>query len=206
MTGRELARGLFETGTRSPETLVGTRGAVKLWSRPHSEVFSGGSVSSDHGSDIDRMPGLGLFGGSISGAPLEHDVTGRKIDLASSTTVGFGIEDGRPVWSEPGTRCRCGLLSCPHSHVPGTDTPAEVTQGVRVRARGSAIFPASGEPRLEPGASVTLEGFDLATGKTIWSFDAGPSLRLVAGPARRWSAKALWCRWSLLADGSSSTW
>ena len=183
VTGRELAPGLFETGTRSPETLVATKGAVKLWSRPLSEVFPGGGVSSEHGSDIDRMPGLGLFVGSISGAPLEHNVTETKIDLASSMTVGFGIEDGRPVWSEPGTRYRCGRLSCPHSHVPGTNSPAEVTQGVRIRARGSAFFPASGEPRLEPGASVTLEGFDLATGKTIWSFDAGPSVRLVSKPA-----------------------
>ncbi len=177
--GRRIAPGLFGAGPRHPETLVATNGSALLWSRPISEVFPGEGMSSDNGGIINRIPNVGVFVGSILGPPIEHSDTHAKIDLARSTTVGFRIEDGRVLWSEPGTRYLCGVLRCPHRHEPGTDKFTEVTQGVRVRATGTAVYEQPREPRLEAGAAVMLEGFDLATGKTIWSFDSGTDVRLV---------------------------
>jgi hypothetical protein len=54
----------------------------------------------------------------------------------------------------------------PRSTIPGT--------GLRLRATGTAnVTVSSVTVSLAPGADVVVEGFDLATGTTLWSCNAG---------------------------------
>jgi hypothetical protein len=56
------------------------------------------------------------------------------------------------------------------------------TTGLRLRVTGTVTTTVSGTtPKLSPGGDVTIEGFDLATGKTLWSYDAGADGALLLG-------------------------
>ncbi len=54
--------------------------------------------------------------------------------------------------------------------------------GLRLRVTGTASTTRSDTtPQLSPGGDVKIEGFNLATGKTRWSYDAGADGALMLG-------------------------
>jgi outer membrane protein assembly factor BamB len=188
--GRELARDLFDSGKRSPETLFAVANGRKAWEKPLARIFVVGHPSSDGGWNFDRLGSRGMFVGSVGQRPTIH--AGRAtVTLASSMTAGLALDNGRVLWRSAGLY-GCGQpLPCPgrseagYSSVSATTGPSV---GVRLVEHGTASFSVhGGTPRFSPDASVTLEGFDLATGKTRWSFNAGRNTRLMTGlsvPAR----------------------
>jgi outer membrane protein assembly factor BamB len=171
--GRGLAPDLFDPGTRNPEMLLAVSGASVTWTRTLASVFTPPGLSSDYSWDFDRVAAAGLFVGSVAGAPVSSTGSSATIDLARTMTAGFRISDGTAVWRDAGTWYACSQpLPCPGSGEGGAYRAP--TTGLRLRATGTARSSRS-TPTLSlfPGANVVLEGFDLATGKTLWSYNAG---------------------------------
>lgn len=171
--GRGLAPDLFDPGTRNPEMLLAVSGASVTWTRTLASVFPSPRLSSDYGWDFDRVATAGLFVGSVAGAPVSSTGSSATIDLSRTMTAGFRISDGTAVWRDAGTLYACTQpLPCPGSGEGGAYRAP--TTGLRLRATGTARSSQSSVTlSLSPGANVVLEGFDLATGKTLWSYDAG---------------------------------
>lgn len=199
--GRGLAPNLFDPGVRHPEMLLAVRGSAVAWSRPIASVFPLQGASSDNGWNFDLVPAGGLFVGSVEGPPVSSSGSSATIDLSRTMTAGFRISDGTAVWRDAGTMYACNQpLPC-----PGGLRMAELglayrapTAGLRLRATGTATATQSSPiVQLSPDAKVTVEGFELATGKTMWSYNAeadgpllsqtppliGPSLAILPAPA-----------------------
>jgi outer membrane protein assembly factor BamB len=181
--GRALGPDLFDPGTRNPEMLLAVSGASVAWTRALASVFPARGLSSDYGWDFARVPAAGLFVGSVGGAPVRSTGSSATIDLSRPMTAGFRISDGTAVWRDAGTIFACGQpLPCPRQPAPGGGGLGyqPPTTGLRFRATGTASIsrPPIG-PKFSPDADVVVEGFDLATGKTLWSYNAGSDGRLL---------------------------
>lgn len=174
--GRGLAPDLFDPGTRDPEMIMAVSGASVAWTRTLASVFGSG-LSTDNGWNFDRIAAAGLFVGSVAGAPLSSTSSSQTIDLSRAMTAGFRISDGTAVWRDAGTEYACGAsLPCPGGlRVAGEGLRYRPpTEGLRLRATGTATStPGSVRLRLSRGADVVVEGFGLAAGKTLWSYDTG---------------------------------
>jgi hypothetical protein len=175
--GRPVAEGLYDAGTRNPELLVATRGSTVRWRRPLASIFALGDPSTDWGWNFGRIDALNLFVGSPGWGPLER--TKRRVvwDLAREMTAGFRISDGSVVWRVSGARYMCEILPCRggslSSYASLDSGASSVTVGVRIRSRGTLTITRGGQPQLSPDTRVAIEGFDLASGRTRWSFDLG---------------------------------
>jgi hypothetical protein len=180
---RNLGPDIYDPGTRNPEQLVATSGSSVAWRRPLSGIFPSG-YSTDYGWTFDRIPSIGLFVGWVGGPPVTTTTTGSALDLAKNTTAGFRIATGALVWRDTGTIYACGILPCPGQNAAGSSYQPP-TAGLRLRAKGTESYSASANstPSLSPGADVVIEGFDMATGKTSWSVDAGANTALTQGTA-----------------------
>jgi outer membrane protein assembly factor BamB len=190
-SGRELGPDLFDPGSRKPEVLLATNGPRVAWRRPLSEIFTLPRASSDGGWNFDRLTRLGLYVGSVGTTPK---ITGTRgtVDLAHAMTAGFSVRDGQVRWRSNGFYA-CTELPCPGRAMAGYTDPENAsgsTPAVALRtvAKGSATFSTSGgAPHVSADASVSIQGFDPATGRTSWSFDAGRNAGLISGqffPAR----------------------
>ena len=75
-----------------------------------------------------------------------------------SASVGISEATGEVLWRDPGSdfKCRLGYMEYP----------------VRCRSRGTVIYD-HGVPTSLEGLDVTVEGFDVTTGKTTWSVPLG---------------------------------
>ena len=176
--GRTLAFGLLDPGIRKPEKLVAVNDGSVAWTRLLASVFPPAGMSTNYGWDLDRVPAVGLFVGSVGPKPVSMTSTSAIVSLSQNVTAGFRISDGTAVWRDAGSLYACGQpLPCPGTLGVGNRPP---TTGLRLRATGTitTILPPS-TPILSPGADVRVEGFDLATGKTLWSYDAGPDRSLL---------------------------
>ena len=172
--GRALGPDLFDPGVRNPEMLLSVSGASVAWTRTLASVFPAPGLSTDHGWQFDRVPAAGLFVGSVDGPPLRSTGSSGTIDLSRAMTAGFRIPDGTAVWRDAGAIYACGVLPCPRE-AEDSSAYQPPTTGVRLRATGTANLNLSPVVTVSPspGADVVVEGFDLATGKTLWSYDAG---------------------------------
>lgn len=182
--GRELADDLFDPGSRNPETILAVSKARVAWKRPLSAIFTVPHASSDGGWMFDRFPGPGLFVGSVGVEPTIKN--GRvTIKLGVSMTAGFAIGSGEVVWRSAGLYSCDQPLPCPGSTEAGYSSPsvrATPTEGIRLVEKGSGSFSVKGgTPKISRDAAVTIQGFDPATGKSRWSFDAGRNIGLIEG-------------------------
>jgi PQQ-like domain len=176
--GRSLGPDLFDPGTRNPEMLLAVSGASVAWTRTLASVFPAPGLSTDNGWDFDRAPAAGLFVGSVEGAPVSSTGSSATIDLSRVMTAGFRISDGTAVWRAGGTMYACGWLPCPGAGSAWSYRAPTI--GVRLRATGTASVSLSSlRLHLSPDADVVVEGFDLTTGKTLWSYNAGSDGHLV---------------------------
>jgi outer membrane protein assembly factor BamB len=175
--GRMIGPDLYDPGVRDPEAMMAVSGTSVAWIRPLASVFSSQGDSTDWGWNFDRVPAAGVFVGSVGGPPVRYNATTLTISIARTMTAGFRISDGGMAWQDPGTMFACGApLPCP-GEGPAGGIP---TMGLRLRITGTITTSTSDmTPRLSPGGNVTIEGFDLATGKTLWSYDAGSDVALV---------------------------
>ena len=180
--GRSLGPDLFSPSTRNPELLLAVSGASVAWTETLASVLPARGLSSDNGWDFDRVPAAGLFVGSVAGPLVSSTRSSRTFDLSRSMTAGFRISDGTAVWRDPGTLYACGQpLPCPGGArmVEENQAYRPPTTGLRLRATGTVTASASStKPKLSQDTDVVLEGFDLATGKTLWSYNAGPDVFL----------------------------
>jgi hypothetical protein len=122
-----------------------------------------------------------LFVGSVGGPPLSTTSSTGVVDLTRTMTAGFRIADGTPVWTDAGTIYMCSILPCPGAAQTssGTSTYTPPTLGLRLRMTGTATYDQSGAVTAVPSATVIIEGFNLATGRTVWSFNAGHDTSLI---------------------------
>lgn len=181
--GRQLAPGLFDPGQRNPELLVATRGGRVSWRRPLRSVFTLPGASSDWGWNFDRANRVGLFVGSPGWKPVKMTPTHFVADLSRAMTAGFRIDDGAVVWRSRGMYL-CNYLVCPGGSQAGFSGPSNAagstpTVGVRTKSTGRASGSFDRFPVVSASAHVTLEGFDPATGHTLWDADAGHDVGLI---------------------------
>ncbi len=166
---REIANGgLFDLGDRPGNTLGLLRDGLIRWRTPISAAFPPG-FTTDHGWSWLFFSEQHVFAGSVGG-PFVTDGTKRILDLVhGSATAGLSETDGSVLWRNDGSaRCR----------VPTRNYP------VRCRRRGTVILEADGKPAFR-NLDVTIEGFDVRTGKTTWSVPLGDDGSLVAGDVRQ---------------------
>jgi hypothetical protein len=177
--GRSLGPSLYDPGHRNPELLEATSSRSVAWQVPLSKIFTSPGASTDNGWNFDLVPAVGLFVGSVFGPPLSSTSSRSLIDLTRTMTAGFTISDGETEWRDAGSSYACSFLPCPETTGSSSNASAP-TPGVRLRMTGTATSTDS-EDTASPDATVVVEGFDLATGKTVWSFDAGHDAGLIDG-------------------------
>jgi outer membrane protein assembly factor BamB len=189
--GRAVGDGLYDPGNRGPEYLLAIERGAQSWNEPLATIFTLPGASTSDGWTFDRVDRLGLFVGGPGWGPTLQSPAKTVYDLSRAMTAGVGIKDGAVVWRNVGAAYACGFLPCPGSPLDGTFTPDQAftpSLGLRLRSRGtitdtnpygtSKFLPSTPTSKLSPTADVTIEGFDLRTGKTRWAFGAGfaPSL------------------------------
>ena len=180
-SGREIAAGLFDTGARNPDVVAATSKGSLTWQKDLSTIFPGPGYSTDNGWNIDRASALGLYVGSVGGPHPSSSKGVFTADLTKSQTAGFRIADGGAVWDDPGSEYECNYVPCPgQSNATGSSGGAPAA-GVRARLTGTLSGPEGKTPTWSAGGKGVLEGFDLSTGKTTWTFDAGRSMSLIDG-------------------------
>jgi outer membrane protein assembly factor BamB len=180
--GRLVGPDLYDTGQRQPEILVSTSGADIAWRRPLADIFSLAGASTDWGWTFQRLSTSGVFVGSPGAPPVRRSSTRMTINLAHAMTAGFRINNGDVVWRDSGSFYMCDLLRCPGTGpTPGSATDRGPSLGVRLRAHGLLKVRLGGaeDLSLSRGARGVLEGFDPATGRTTWRFDAGRNVGLL---------------------------
>jgi hypothetical protein len=173
---------LYDTGQRNPELLVATSGADIAWRRPLADIFSLAGASTDWGWTFQRLSRDGVFVGSPGAPPVRRTSSAMTSNLAHTMTAGFRINNGDVVWQDSGSFYLCELIRCPGAGVtPGSVTDRGPSLGVRLRAHGLLRVRLGGAEgmSLSRGAHGVLEGFDPATGRTTWRFDAGRNVGLL---------------------------
>jgi outer membrane protein assembly factor BamB len=181
-TGPQLPEGarwigarLAELGGRDPERLAAydARGRQQ-WTRPLAQTFGTGT-STDYGWDFNRYDRLDAIVGVVG--VIQPDQTGypRSIRLDSSVSGAVRASTGARLWQAPHTAAYCDATL----EVPQTGAPDSPMPPVRCRYTGSLSFAGPDAPPVPHGAHATVEGFDVRTGRTTWSWDAGTGGGLV---------------------------
>ncbi len=152
--------GLYQIAAVHPTfSQLQTPGGIR-WSKRVAALFGSASYSPDNGWDVDRYGPLDV--GSVGAAP-----SNKVLSLAKTLTVAFEAKTGKVVWRDPGEfQCGSGLLD------------------VRFIClmTGTATF-AHGTILTSRGATLTLEGFDRATGKITWRLRVTDFAGLLLGEA-----------------------
>jgi PQQ-like domain len=158
--GRSLGVGVWDAGVRQPEYiehLNDTTGAV-VWKDNVRQLF-GSPVTSDYGWNWDSYGDV--YVGWLSTVP--SNTGSRTLALGGQQTVGIRASDGKRLWVQP------GLYGCPAQALTDAGQPF----AVRCVIKGTATFDPSGGDPTTSGLDVTIQGFDVHTGRTLWSDHIG---------------------------------
>jgi hypothetical protein len=154
------------SGQRQVSPALGLIREGKLvWRVPASAAFPPG-FSSDNGWSWRLFADQQVLVGSIYGEPTTIDQAYIRDLARGAATAGFSASTGEVLWRDPGSS-----FQCPYGK---TQYP------VRCRARGISTYRLGAGSSFE-GLHVTVEGFDILTGKTTWSVPMGGAEVLVGG-------------------------
>ncbi|HEY7489463.1 MAG TPA: protein kinase [Streptosporangiaceae bacterium] len=161
--GRELGSQLYASPDLTELMRIMPSGK-EVWRRSVKELFGTDRLDLQGGWDVDTDGRRYLVDASGEEA---YSKDGHTYFFNRAITVGLDLETGRPLWREPGANRRCGSVASSFDHP------------VRCRATASETFHGTA-PSTYGVDDVTIEGFDPVTGKTRWSWHAGPVRGLVA--------------------------
>ena len=161
--------GLFDLGDRPGNTLALLRDGEVVWRTPVSAAFPPG-FTTDHGWNWNRFREEHVFVGSVGGPIVFDGPLKITRDLAStSATAALSEIDGSVLWRDGSSSFHCHLVT--------GDQP------VRCRWRGTVKADNDVITSFQD-IDVTIEGFDVRTGRTTWAVPMGGETSLVAGDAR----------------------
>jgi hypothetical protein len=170
-TGRSLGTGVWDAGVRKPEYIEhinDTTGAL-VWKDSVVPLF-GTSVSSDSGWNWDSYGDV--YVGWLGRVPT--DPASLTVNLGAQEMVAVRASDGVRLWK------RSALYGCP---VEGLIDDAGKPIPVRCVVSGTVTYDATGENPTTHGLNVTIQGFNVHTGATLWSYQAGNNLGAIGvGP------------------------
>jgi outer membrane protein assembly factor BamB len=177
---RSVGDGLLDLGQRQPEILAGFRDGKVQWRSPLTSYFSPGH-STDKGWYFERYAPGALDVGSVGRAADQEDGATVVFDLSKEQTVAIDAATGSLAWREDGTRFACdGKIALSRTVADGRSEPWPV----RCRYRGLAHYKRPTEGVFYEGLDVTVEGFDVTTGKTTWSVLLGAAEAFLRDDAR----------------------
>jgi outer membrane protein assembly factor BamB len=139
--------GLYQTSGR-PSALVGVRTPGGTDWGQRVSAFFGAGYDPDYGWNFDRLGAVEA--GSVGRAPVGHNT----VALDTGKTVGLSSATGKRLWSDRGVFECFGVDGLPGPWL--------------CRLTGTATATASGKITASADATLTLEGFDPATGSIHW--------------------------------------
>jgi hypothetical protein len=153
--------GLLDLGDRPGNTLGLLRDGQLVWTLPISAAFPPG-FSSDNGWRWEFFPKTGAYVGSVAGPSITSGAMWTR-DLSSTAIAALDAASGEVLWRDNGSKMACYFIQ---------------GQPVRCRLRGK-MTGRYGEPASYQDLDVIVEGFEVATGETTWSFHAGAAQNLM---------------------------
>lgn len=151
----------------------------RVWSRNMFAVFNGQDVSTGTSWSIGLKNGryvgsIGYRQANWSDVPPGHRFV---LDLSKQAAIAaFDARTGRTLWVRPRAMVQCGPLEFDMDH-PVLCLERGTFTGV-VKLEGSGIY---SRDVAYHHIDVTIQGFDLATGRPTWSWHAGPLKSLLDG-------------------------
>jgi outer membrane protein assembly factor BamB len=139
--------GLYQTSDR-PSVLVGVRTPGGTDWGQRVSAFFGTGYDPDYGWNFDRLGAVEA--GSVGRVPVGHNT----VALDTGKTVGLSSATGKRLWSDRGVFECFGVDGLPGPWL--------------CRLTGTATATASGKITASADATLTLEGFDPATGGIHW--------------------------------------
>lgn len=165
-SGRRIGEQLYNSESRNPELIerVDTVSGRRIWSLDLRTLSPSRPITTDRGWSWELVDGV-YVGWVAFDTKEPFDGPRSTFDLAKQQTFGVRASDGRVLWRA------AGMLSCLDAQL---DRPLHyrcVGKGVATYTRNTAL------PVIS-SADVTLERFDVQTGRAIWRRHVGtaPSL------------------------------
>jgi hypothetical protein len=160
---------LIGFGTDASETIGLLRDGAVRWRTPVRNAFPAG-FSTDNGWSWDLFGDQQVYAGTIFAATtVGTDGTRTENLAANAASAGLSTVDGSVLWRDSGSWIRC---STSLEAATDLDRPSTSIVPVRCRYQGTATRRPDGSVSFN-GLAVTVEGFDVRTGKTTWSTPVG---------------------------------
>jgi outer membrane protein assembly factor BamB len=154
--------GLLDLGGRSSEEFGVVRDAKLVWRTRVSDAFPAG-FSTDNGWDWELSPDRNVYAGTLHPVPTDH------ADLKTiNASAGVSAATGKVLWRDSGS-----AIDCRSSIFVAADPEDQNSPVIPVRCRyGGTETRANGYVKFS-NLDITIEGYDVATGKTTWSLPVG---------------------------------
>jgi hypothetical protein len=167
-TARAISSGgLIDLGIRAPERIGRVEQGRLRWSRPITDLFGPGATT-DTGWSLRYLAAADEYVGSVGRTAWRSGT----ITLEQTSTAAFSASDGTPLWRDAGSQngCLAHLVVAPPAVTPDDqDSPTGSVQPLRCRYTGTLVE----KTKQGSGITVTLERFDIRTGKALWSAPLG---------------------------------
>ncbi len=169
---RQVGDELVDSLARSPEQLSRLVNGRAVWTVPLADAF-GATATSDDGWDFQTFAGAGVVVGTVLRTVGVDAAYGSSLDLTTApSTAAVSLATGATVWHQSGVSVDC--LGAVRSSAPdGANAP------IRCRYTGGMSVDPTGDIGVTADYTVALEGYDPATGATIWTADFGNDFALV---------------------------
>jgi hypothetical protein len=172
ISARTLSKsGLLDLGDRPGNTLGLLRDGKLLWTTPVSAAFPP-DFSSDHGWSWHLFANQHVLVGTVYGPSKIVDDKYIREWERTSATAGLAERTGEVLWRDLGSTLHCSL-----------GREGATLYPVRCRVLGTTIHQVGAGTTFE-GLDVTVEGFDVTTGKTTWAVPVGAAEGLAGASTR----------------------